>query len=91
MSFNIIAEVVPQIVTSLFPFTASLMSSPVGLLLVVLVMIFGHLFNFFLSILSAFVHSARLILLEWFGRFYQGGGVWFQPHGFASDTVELVK
>ncbi|MEJ2745522.1 MAG: hypothetical protein P8123_07560, partial [bacterium] len=79
------------IVTSLFPFTAKLMSSPVGVLLVVLVMIFGHLFNFFLSILSAFVHSARLILLEGFGRFYQGGGAWFQPHGFASDTVDLVK
>jgi V/A-type H+-transporting ATPase subunit I len=90
MSFNIIANVVPQIVTSLFPFTAKLMSGPVGVLLIVLVMIFGHLFNFFLSILSAFVHSARLILLEWFGRFYQGGGRWFQPHGFASDTVELV-
>ena len=92
MSFNIIAKVVPQIITSLFPSTAGAMSSPaVGGLLVVLVMVSGHLFNFFLSILSAFVHSARLILLEWFGRFYQGGGEWFQPHGYSSATVELVK
>jgi len=92
MSFNIIAKVVPQIITSLFPFTAGVMSSPAGGgLLVISVMVFGHLFNFFLSILSAFVHSARLILLEWFGRFYQGGGEWFQPHGFTSATVELIQ
>jgi V/A-type H+/Na+-transporting ATPase subunit I len=92
MSFNIIANLVPQIILSLFPFLKGVISCPVvGGALIAGVMVFGHLFNFFLSILSAFVHSARLILLEWFGRFYQGGGEWFQPHGFTSDTVELVN
>jgi V/A-type H+-transporting ATPase subunit I len=92
MSFNIIAKLVPQIVLSLFPFLKGVVSCPiVSGAMVVGVMVLGHLFNFFLSILSAFVHSARLMLLEWFGRFYQGGGEWFSPHGFTSDSVELVK
>lgn len=105
MSFNIIAKLVPSILISLTgifemvpflsklgPVLAKVINFPVvSAAIIMAVMVFGHLFNFFLSILSAFVHSARLILLEWFGRFYQGGGEWFQPHGFTSDTVELVK
>lgn len=92
MSFNIIATLVPQIILSLFPFLKGVLSCPVaGGTLVVGVMVLGHLFNFFLSILSAFVHSARLILLEFFGRFYQGDGRWFQPHGFSSESVELIQ
>ena len=105
MSFNIIAKLVPSILISLTgifemvpflsklgPLLAKVIGFPVvSAAIIMAVMVFGHLFNFFLSILSAFVHSARLILLEWFGRFYQGGGEWFQPHGFRSDTVELVE
>jgi len=90
MSFNIIATIVPEIVTSVFPALGGAMSAWwCGGVLVVLVMIAGHLFNFVMSILSAFVHSARLILLEFFGRFYQGDGRWFEPHGFSSESVQL--
>ncbi len=34
----------------------------------------GHLFNLFLSALGAYVHSMRLIYVEYFGKFYSGGG-----------------
>lgn len=105
MSFNIIAKIIPQILISLTS-VLSLISflAPVGDLLarmlsnrivqgviVISIMVFGHLFNFLMSILSAFVHSARLILLEFFGRFYQTGGGWFAPHGFTSESVEVIK
>lgn len=92
MSFNIIAKLIPEIVTSVMPFMGKAMSSWwCGGVIVVLIMIGGHLFNFAMSILSAFVHSARLILLEFFGRFYQGDGQWFDPHGFSSESVQLNR
>ena len=92
MSFNIIARIIPQILASVLPFLKSFFALPVVTgVIVVAVMVVGHLFNFFMSIMSAFVHSARLILLEFFGRFYQGDGKEFQPHGFWSDTVELIS
>lgn len=34
----------------------------------------GHIFNLFLSALGAYVHSMRLIYVEYFGKFYSGGG-----------------
>lgn len=78
MSFNIIAGMVKEI-----PF--------VGWFFFLIVVVFGHVFNFVMSIMSAFVHSARLILLEWFGRFYEGGGVAFRPFGFQSTRLEIVE
>lgn len=92
MSFNIIAKLIPQIVTSVMPFMGGAMAAWWGGgVIVVLIMIGGHLFNFVMSILSAFVHSARLILLEFFGRFYQGDGQWFEPHGFSSESVQCDR
>lgn len=92
MSFNIIAKLFPEIVKSIFPFTGRAMAAWwCGGVMVVLFMIGGHLFNFVMSILSAFVHSARLILLEFFGRFYQGDAQWFEPHGFSSESVQLDR
>lgn len=42
------------------------------------VFIFGQILNFGLSALSAYVHALRLIFVEFFGKFYEGGGVTFE-------------
>ncbi|OJG44328.1 hypothetical protein RV04_GL000522 [Enterococcus hermanniensis] len=47
----------------------------VGILLMVLL----HGLNIFLSLLSAYVHGARLQYVEFFGKFYEGGGRAFRP------------
>jgi V/A-type H+-transporting ATPase subunit I len=39
-----------------------------------MIFLFGHALNFGLSILGAYVHSSRLQYLEFFGKFYEGGG-----------------
>jgi V/A-type H+-transporting ATPase subunit I len=56
-----------------------------------LVVIGGHVFNFFISVLGGFVHSARLILLEFFGRFYQSGGQEFAPYGFRNERIQITR
>ena len=53
----------------------------VGGVLFVLVLVLGHAFNFAVCILGAFVHSARLIFLEFFSRFYSADGVAFDMAG----------
>jgi len=47
----------------------------VGIVGFVGVLIVGHLFNLFISGLSAFVHSIRLQFMEFFTKFYTGEGV----------------
>lgn len=50
-----------------------------GILLFVLVFILGHTINFFVNILGAYVHTSRLQYIEFFGKFYEGGGRAFAP------------
>jgi len=51
----------------------------IGVALMVLILIIGHLFNLILGVLGAFIHSVRLQLVEFFGKFYEGGGQQFRP------------
>nr|MDD6335734.1 V-type ATP synthase subunit I [bacterium] len=61
-------------------------ASPVGIIVGLLgwvfgiaVLIGGHAFNLVINALGAFIHSARLQYIEFFGRFYEGGGRLFKP------------
>ncbi|MFH1126262.1 MAG: V-type ATP synthase subunit I [Candidatus Altiarchaeota archaeon] len=51
----------------------------VGILLAPMVFVGGHLVNFALNMLGSFVHTLRLHYVEFFGTFYEGGGVEFKP------------
>jgi V/A-type H+-transporting ATPase subunit I len=50
-----------------------------GILTMVFVFVFGHALNLVLSALSAFVHTLRLQYVEFFTKFFVGGGRAFQP------------
>ncbi|MEA3485698.1 MAG: V-type ATPase 116kDa subunit family protein, partial [Candidatus Aerophobetes bacterium] len=49
---------------------------PVGM---ILILILGHLGNIAINTLSGFIHTARLQFVEFFGKFYEGGGGNFTP------------
>ncbi len=51
----------------------------VGWLLGAVVFVGGHLFNLAISMLGAFVHSLRLQFVEFFPKFFVGGGRQFDP------------
>ncbi|HNR30359.1 MAG TPA: V-type ATP synthase subunit I, partial [Candidatus Hydrogenedentes bacterium] len=78
MSFNMIANLLRPV-----PYA--------GIFLFVGALLIGHIFNFFISVMGAFVHSMRLILVEFFGRFYEGGAKPFTPLGFDSEAAILRK
>lgn len=62
-----------------------------GIGLFILMLIVAHIFNFAISVLGAFVHSMRLIFVEFFGRFYSSGARPFAPLGFNSRAAVLKK
>ncbi len=46
----------------------------IGIFFTIVILIFGHLFNLFVSGLGAFVHSCRLQYLEFFTKFFESNG-----------------
>ncbi|MDR1379680.1 MAG: V-type ATP synthase subunit I [Synergistaceae bacterium] len=50
----------------------------------------GHAFGIAVNLLGAFVHSLRLQYVEFFSKFYSGGGAVFKPLQFTTQYVEVV-
>ncbi|MBV7389539.1 MULTISPECIES: V-type ATP synthase subunit I [Enterococcus] len=57
----------------------------------ILLMLVLHGLNIFLSLLSAYVHGARLQYVEFFGKFYQGGGKPFKPLKTEEKYINIEK
>ena len=50
-----------------------------GAILFIIVFLLGHTLNFGINVIGAFIHSARLQFVEFFGKFYEDGGDGFAP------------
>ncbi|MDD3261114.1 MAG: V-type ATPase 116kDa subunit family protein, partial [Oscillospiraceae bacterium] len=59
-------------------------NSPAGVIVFILVFLIGHTLNLAINALGAYVHTNRLEYVEFFGKFYEGGGKKFEP--FAAHT-----
>ncbi|MDU4891807.1 MAG: V-type ATP synthase subunit I [Clostridium sp.] len=57
----------------------------------VLIFLVGHVFNLFINALGAYVHTCRLQYLEYFGKFYEGGGHAFEPLKYNSKYFKVVN
>jgi V/A-type H+-transporting ATPase subunit I len=57
----------------------------------ILLMVALHGLNIFLSLLSAYVHGARLQYVEFFGKFYEGGGRAFRPLKTEEKYINIEK
>ena len=56
----------------------------IGMIIFIIVFIVGLIFNLALNLLGTYVHTCRLQYIEFFGKFYEGGGRMFNP--FRSNT-----
>ncbi len=53
------------------------------------ILLIGHVINFGINVLGAYVHSCRLQYLEFFGKFFTGGGEPFSPLKANTKYIQL--
>ena len=61
----------------------------IGWLIGIVVVAGGHLFSVLINLLGAFVHPLRLQYVEFFGKFYTGGGEPFTPLKNSEEFVSV--
>jgi V/A-type H+-transporting ATPase subunit I len=84
LATGVIASVVNQM-------GSTLAGSIPGVILFVVIFIFGHLLNLGINLLGAYVHTCRLQYVEFFGKFYEGGGRAFNPFRANTKYVEIKE
>ncbi len=74
------------VISSVFNSMAAMVAAPpvIGPILFALIVVVGHVLNLAINALGAYVHTNRLEYVEFFGKFYNGGGRPFRP--FSENT-----
>ena len=57
----------------------------------ILLMLIGHIFNLAIGLLGAYIHDARLQYVEFYGRFYEGEGELFSPLGSKHNHIFVIN
>jgi V/A-type H+-transporting ATPase subunit I len=60
-----------------------------GIILAIIILVFGHIYNLAVNILGAFVHTLRLQYVEFFPRFFTGGGEKFTPFQWQNKYIKV--
>lgn len=76
LALGLAAGVIAQVVNILGTMVGF---SVVGFITLVLAFIVGHLLNIAINVLGTFVHTSRLQYIEFFNKFYEDGGIVFEP------------
>jgi len=87
MAFGLATAGIGMVVNQL---SAMLGKVPViGWLLAIVLLVVGHLFNLVINAFGGWIHTARLQFIEFFGRFYEGGGRPFVPLAARTKYVDI--
>jgi V/A-type H+-transporting ATPase subunit I len=61
-----------------------------GVILAVVIVVFGHAINLVLTAITGFMHSLRLCFVEFLFKFYEGGGTEYSPFKLRKRAVVPV-
>lgn len=62
-----------------------------GFVLFLIVFLIGHTLNIGINLLGAYVHTNRLQFVEFFGKFYEGGGKKFCPYAAHTKFYKIEE
>ena len=81
-----------SVISTVFNQLGSMLGSSIpGIILFLLVFVIGHGLNLAINALGAYVHTNRLQFVEFFGKFYDGGGKKFNPFAIHTKHYKIKE
>lgn len=77
--------------TGVIAMVINLLRDMAGPIFGTLIFLFGHTINLLINALGAYVHTSRLQYVEFFAKFYEGGGKAFNPFKLKSKYVTFKE
>lgn len=88
LALGLATGVIGNVINKMAAMTAGGLLGPVFFIIVV---VFGHALNIAINALGAYVHTNRLQYVEFFGKFYEGGGRMFNPFNMKTKYYKIKE
>lgn len=88
LALGLATGVIATVINKMAAMTAHMFLGPVFFIIII---IFGHSLNIGINALGAYVHTNRLQYVEFFGKFYEGGGRKFNPFGMNTKYYKVKE
>ena len=90
LALGLATSVISQVFNQLASMTA-VGTGFIGVILFIVIAVVGHSLNFAINALGAYVHSNRLTFVEFFGKFFNGGGRKFLPFSMNTKYIKVKE
>ena len=91
MALGLATFLIGSAINTIFLSDALFQSLAVKVVLGVTILPIAHFLNLAVTTIAAFVHPARLQYVEFFSKFFEGGGSRFKPLALKTDNIILEK
>jgi V/A-type H+-transporting ATPase subunit I len=88
LALGLATGIIGTVVNQMASMTAGGAFGPIFFTLIVVI---GHALNLGINALGAYVHTNRLQYVEFFGKFYEGGGKVFKPFGINTKYYRIKE
>jgi len=90
LALGLATGIVAEVINTMAAMTAGLPYG-IGVILFIAIFLVGHAVNMGINALGAYVHTNRLQFVEFFGKFFEGGGRKFSPFGVKTKYFRVKE
>ncbi|HWT26883.1 MAG TPA: V-type ATPase 116kDa subunit family protein, partial [Mobilitalea sp.] len=88
LALGLATSIIATVINKMASMTAGMFLGPIFFTIII---VFGHSLNISINALGSYVHTNRLQYVEFFGKFYGGGGRKFSPYGMKTKYYKIKE
>ncbi len=91
LALGLASAIIGVVVNKIAVLLSTMLPYGIGWAFVPVILLIGHVFNLVINVLGSFIHAGRLQFVEFFTKFFEGGGRPFKPIKRVSDNVSFSE